>query len=99
MNADYFHVNFPGMDDIAQTVRTQVQALQGKQDNMRSAANTMSSQWLGPAQVSYQVADSRLSVVVTELNAIVNMIGAHVTTANDNWQATEAANVRRMSAI
>jgi WXG100 family type VII secretion target len=99
VNADYFHINFPGMEDIAQSVRTQVQALQGKQDEMRTAASTMSSQWLGPAQASYHVADVRLSTVVTELNAIVNMIGSHVVTANDNWQATEAANVRRMSAI
>lgn len=80
--------------DVLQAAHAQMksiaQGMDSKLDMLRSGLQRM--EWSGSDREAYRVCQAKWDKAVTDLNAVLNQIGAAVGIASDNYVSTEMSN-------
>lgn len=93
--AEIIAVQFGAVEQAATDCRTMATSLQGTLADLKAYLDKLV--WTGSARVAYDADQAQWNQGAQELQQVVTTVSTAVTTANDQFLATETANTGRFS--
>ncbi|HWG27968.1 WXG100 family type VII secretion target [Actinospica sp.] len=87
-------VTFAELANAAQTIQQTSNSLNQKLEDLKSQLKPIVESWQGAAAENYQVQQSKWDSSQTDLNQVLQAIGAAVEQAHDAYSQTETANAQ-----
>jgi len=90
-------VTFAELANAAQTIQQTSSNLNQRLDDLKAQLNPIAASWTGSASEGYQVQQHKWDQAQTDLNQVLQAIGAAVEAAHDAYQSTETSNTNAWS--
>ena len=92
---DQIGANFASLDRTQSHIVTTSGQVNGALEELKGYLRPLVATWEGEASASYQMLQKKWDSAATDLNSVLQRIGAALADTNSDFQATEKANAAR----
>lgn len=92
-------VNHAALDQMTIDIRSAVQAIGGRLDQLEAELAPLRSEWSGQAQDSYRISKLRWDGAISQMRDLLNQTGAGVNQANASYAQADRAAAATFSQI
>jgi WXG100 family type VII secretion target len=92
--SDYTKVQFSSLEDGRQDFASVYSAVESRISSLNAQLRAHLSAWTGDAQAAYQAAEAQWNAAMTDMQNVINSLGAVIGTAQENYTSAESTNTR-----